>query len=496
MLFNSFEFIVFFPIVVILSLLIPFKHRWKLLLFSSYFFYMWWNPIYIILIFLSTVVDYYCAIKIEQQATKSLKKTYLFFSLFINLGMLCIFKYFNFFAETITYITTILDISFSLPKSNLLLPIGISFYTFQTLSYTIDVYRGKKEAEKHFGYFALFVTYFPQLVAGPIERASVLLPQLKHENNFDYDRITSGLRRMAWGFFKKMVIADRLGMIVNVVYSDPSKYNGLQLIMATVFFAYQVYCDFSGYSDIAIGASRILGVKLQENFDRPFHSKSYTELWRKWHMSIMNWFQDYLYKPLLFRNKKKLNTKNIFARTIQCILIVFAFSGMWHGAAWHYIVFGLLCGLIVIVELIVSKQMRKVERLLRLKKISNLCNGLKILYTFIIFCFCVVLFRANSVKDGVLIYKSIIKYFYNFSFDMTSIKESIRVIVQKFDFVVIIISLLVLELVQIMQYKYDLYRDILKKQNAVIRFGIYLIFLGSILFFSVYEELEFIYFQF
>ena len=293
--FNSIQFIIFFIFVIVFYFILSHKYRWILLLFSSYYFYMCWKPEYIFLILFSTIVDYYCGLKMEGAQNRTYKKLFLTLSLFTNLSVLFAFKYLNFFSDSIRYILNEFNIFYNIPYFNVLLPVGISFYTFQTLSYTIDVYRGQKKAEKHLGIFALYVSFFPQLVAGPIERSTRLLPQFKKENSFDYLRFKNGLLLMLWGFFKKIVIADRLAVLVNTVYNNPIDYQGITLIIATIFFAFQIYCDFSAYSDIAIGASKIMGYDLMKNFNRPYFSKSIAEFWRRWHISSGSWFRDYLY---------------------------------------------------------------------------------------------------------------------------------------------------------------------------------------------------------
>lgn len=457
---------------------------------------MWWNPFYIVLILLSTVVDYFCAIEIEKKKDRRDKRTILLLSYMTNFGLLFIFKYYNFFADAAESLLGFFISGFSLPVSKLLLPVGISFYTFQTLSYTLDVYRGKKKAEKHFGYFALFVTFFPQLVAGPIERASVLLPQLKEEHKFDYYRITSGFRRMALGYFKKCVIADRLAITVDLVYANPTNFNSFQLIVATLLFSYQIYCDFSGYSDIAIGASRVLGITIQENFDRPFHSKSLTELWQRWHMSIMKWFKDYIYMPLLFRNKKNLKPEMILRRTIEAILCVFVFSGLWHGSALHYVVFGLMTGIIVIFEMLISKKTKIIQAKLKDSWFDKIIQCFKVTYVYIIFSFCVVMFRADSVSMALNIWMKIISEFSVSPYTATSVSAMLFEVISNENLIVFILSFLMLEVLQIMQYKYDIYEDIIKKSNVVVRFMVYYIILGFIIYFSIYSESQFIYFQF
>lgn len=337
MLFNSLQFLIFFPIVILLYYLLPHSKRWIFLLLASYYFYMSWNPAYIVLILISTLVDYFAAIKMSEQDNINKRKIYLFFSLFANLGLLFIFKYFNFFNDSVRLLFQSLGVNYGVPSLSLLLPVGISFYTFQTLSYTIDVYRGVTKPERHFGIFAVYVSFFPQLVAGPIERSERLLPQFRvpvipNENNF-----SSGMKLMVWGFFKKVVVADNVAIIVNQVYNNVNEYQGLPLIIATFLFAIQIYCDFSGYSDIAIGSARVMGIHLMKNFNTPYFSKSITEFWKRWHISLSTWFRDYVYIPLGGnRVSKPRHYLNLF--------LTFLISGLWHGANWTFVIWGALHG--------------------------------------------------------------------------------------------------------------------------------------------------------
>ncbi|MGL6168515.1 MAG: MBOAT family O-acyltransferase, partial [Fusobacteriaceae bacterium] len=345
MLFNSLQFLIYFPIVVLLYFLLPFKFRWIWLLIASYFFYMNWNPKYAILMGTSTLVTYLSGILIEKSNSileenqrNKMRKLWVFLSFGINLSILFFFKYFNFLGTNITYILSKIHIGVKIPNFDMLLPVGISFYTFQALSYTMDVYRGDVKAQKNLGKYALFVSFFPQLVAGPIERSTHLLAQIDKEYNFEYERVKNGLLLMLWGLFKKIVIADRLAVLVNTVYNNPTNYEGFVLIIASVFFAFQIYCDFSSYSDIAIGAANVMGYDLMKNFNRPYFSKSIGEFWRRWHISLGTWFRDYLYFPLGGSKVSK-------SKRYRNIMVVFLVSGLWHGASWNFIVWGGLHGI-------------------------------------------------------------------------------------------------------------------------------------------------------
>lgn len=308
-----------------------------LLLAASYYFYGSWRWDYLILIVLSTLIDYTCGLWLDSEENPVKRKIALGMSLFTNLGVLVVFKYLDLFIGTANSLFESTGSAFSIPYMNLLLPVGISFYSFQTLSYTIDVYRREMKAERHFGYFALYVTYFPQLVAGPIERADRLLPSLRETHAFSPVNLSAGFKLMAWGFFKKIVLADRLGILVDQIYGAPESYNGFPLVLATVAFAFQIYCDFSGYSDIARGAARMMGVELMINFKAPYLSRSISEFWSRWHISLSTWFRDYLYIPL--GGNRRSNTRVAFN-----IFVVFLLSGLWHGANYTFLAWGAVHG--------------------------------------------------------------------------------------------------------------------------------------------------------
>src|SRR4051812_32350047 len=324
MLFNSLEFALFFPIVCGLYFAAPIRARVPLLLTASCVFYMAFIPAYIAILFVTILIDYVAGICIERSQGAG-KRAWLIGSIVSTCAVLFVFKYFNFFTSSFTSVAQMLGWQVSDLQQNIILPIGLSFHTFQSLSYVVEVYHGRQKAEKNFITYATYVMFFPQLVAGPIQRAPNLLRPFPGEHAFDYDRITSGLKRMALGFFKKLVVADRLALYVNDVYAAPQNYNGLQLTIATLFFAYQIYCDFSGYSDIAIGSARVLGFRLMENFNTPYYSTSVNEFWRRWHISLSTWFRDYLYIPLGGNRVGPI-------RQTANIILTFGVSGLWHGA--------------------------------------------------------------------------------------------------------------------------------------------------------------------
>ncbi len=398
--FCTLEFILFFAAVFILYFKIPKKYQWVLMLVSSYYFYMCWRAEFIILIIASTVMNYFFAICIERTTSDSKKKIWLAFSLSSNLLLLFYFKYTNFFVENINILFHTLSLHYSIPAFDIILPIGISFYTFQTMSYIMDVYRGTVKAERHFGYFALFVTYFPQLVAGPIEKAQNLLPQLKAEHEFSYENAVYGTKLMVWGFFKKLIVADTLAIYVDLVYNDLcSVTSGLTLMIATFFFAIQIYCDFSGYSDIARGCARIMGIELMVNFKSPlFFSKSTKEYWRRHHISLTNWFREYVYIPL-GGNRKGLVRKYLNNTA------TFLLSGLWHGADWTYVIWGGLQSIYLNAGDFLRRKLRRGH----IVEIPNrvMQNFASTIVTCCLSCFAWIFFRAENLQDALFIIRNL-----------------------------------------------------------------------------------------
>ncbi len=474
MLFNSIQFLIFFPIVILFYYLLPHKYRWVLLLLASYYFYMSWKPEYLILIVVSTVIDYLVALHMAKQDDQKAKRKFLYLSLISNLGILFLFKYFNFFSDSARNFFSLISLDLSWPELKFLLPVGISFYTFQTLGYTIDVYRGRIKPEKHLGIFAVYVAYFPQLVAGPIERAKNLLPQFYEKHIFIYDRVINGLRQMLLGFFKKVLVADNLATIVNIVYNNPYEHNAFSLVIATIFFAFQIYYDFSGYSDIAIGASRVMGIKLMKNFDNPYRSKSISEFWGRWHISLSTWFKDYLYIPL---------GGNRVAVLHWCvnILIVFLISGLWHGANWTFVVWGGLHGIYLVISKLSEKARALTVRKIGLANIPWLHNFVKITITFIMVNIGWIFFRANNIGDAFYIVK---KIFLNFNFDFN---------LQRFQIVVFSSFILLVEV-------YCLLVGVSKIRSIFntfyMRWLLYVLAIFMILFFGDFSNNKFLYFQF
>ena len=399
--FNSVDFMVFFPVVLIIYFLIPKKGRTIWLLFASYFFYMSWNPKYAILIAGSTLITYICGILLEKCSTNGAEKAKLnkiiivAICLVVNLLILVIFKYGNFLIDSVNGILKLLHITVIDGRFNLLLPVGISFYTFQALGYIIDVYRGDVKAEKNLVRYALFVSFFPQLVAGPIERSKNLLSQIQKIQDiklWNAKRVTSGAILMVWGLFIKMVIADRVSILVDTVFDNYYMYGSTELIIAAMGFALQIYCDFNSYSTIAIGAAKIMGFELMENFNTPYFSKNIRDFWSRWHISLSTWFKDYLYIPLGGNRKGKL-------KKAVNLLIVFLVSGLWHGANWSFVVWGGLHGLYQIIADCVKPLRQKIEKYIKTNCFS--WNFAEIFVTFCLVDFAWIFFRADTVSDAI-----------------------------------------------------------------------------------------------
>lgn len=394
MLFNSFQYLLFLPLVCLVYFTLPQRWRMGFLLLASYYFYMCWRWEYVALVIVQTEINFVCGLRMERAKTPGGRKALLLTALALTLAILFFFKYYNFANNSMRAGCSLVGIPYRLPHLDILLPIGISFHTFQTLSYTIDVYRGRVPAEPNFVKFALFVSFFPLLVAGPIERASRLLPQLGREHHLDLERLSSGLKLILWGFFKKVVIADRLAEYVNQIYPHPADFSGATLALATYCFAFQIYCDFSGYADIAIGSARMLGFDLMQNFNLPYFSRSISDFWQRWHISLSTWFRDYVYIPL---GGKRVSSR----RWALNILLVFVLSGLWHGASWTFLIWGGLHGGYYLLEKFFAPYARGLCRSCRLS--AKVQAGLQMVVTFHLVLFAWVFFRADSLHDALFI---------------------------------------------------------------------------------------------
>ena len=398
--FNSLSYIGFLLVNVLVYYLLPYRARAYQLLIASYFFYMCWNPTYALLMLLSTAVTYGCGLLVGARVWNR-RKLWLALSFVLNLAILFFFKYFNFLSDLIGQGLTLLGLSWSPPLLDVLLPVGISFYTFQALGYTVDVYRGDVQPERHFVHYALFVSFFPQLVAGPIERSGNMLRQIKEEHRFRPENLRDGALPVLWGLFKKVVLADNLAVLVNAVYNTPAARSGGEFVLATVAFAIQIYCDFSAYSDIARGSAKMLGFDLMENFRCPYFATSIQDFWRRWHISLSTWFRDYLYFPLGGSRKGK-------ARRLLNLMIIFLVSGLWHGAALTFVVWGLLNGLYQVISILLRPVKEKILSLLHIGEKNPALHVFRILFTFFLTCLAWVLFRANSLTDAAAIFQSLL----------------------------------------------------------------------------------------
>jgi len=443
---------------------------------------MCWNPVFILLILTSTVLDYTISKHLHRSESQTRRRRLLLLSIATNLGILFYFKYYNFLVENLQIILETLSINATIPSHSWFLPVGISFYTFQTLSYTIDIYKRQNEPESNFLKFALYVSFFPQLVAGPIERPQNLLPQFEVKQKFKYSNISSGCKLILWGLFKKLVIADRLSLYVDQVYSNPDAYYGMPIILATVFFVFQVYCDFSGYTDMALGSARLMGYKLMDNFKGPLLSTSMTEFYRRWHISLSTWIRDYVYTPLGLYFREIPLTK----RYILVFIITFVLFGFWHGANWTFIVFGLFQGIILSIETRFRKQRKYYSNNY---KLFNLLGWIS---TIIFWTFSCLLFRSNNINDSFTLIASIFDY-RDFNF------WNINIAPDKVGIVELKISLffcLILIATHFIEYKTSII-EFLNKRSYITRHLVYFLLISSVIIFGEYGSYkQFIYFQF
>lgn len=482
MLFNSLHFLLFFPLVAVLHFLLPHRYRWFLLLIASYYFYMSWQPGFVFLIIVSTTVAYFTGLRMGKIAEKRRRRKYLLLSIAVNLGVLFFFKYFNFFNDTLGGLARLWSLPGPTLHLQVLLPVGISFYTFQTLSYTIDVYHGKIRPERHPGVFAVYISFFPQLVAGPIERARNLLPQFALRAVVDYGRITDGLKVMLWGFFLKIVIADRLGYIVDEVYNNIYEHQSLDYLIATYAFSFQIYCDFAGYSFIAIGAAKVLGFNLMDNFRRPYFSKSVGEFWKRWHISLSTWFRDYLYIPL---GGNRVGRR----RWLVNILIVFVLSGLWHGAGWTYVVWGGLHGLYLVCSQLTLGARKSFAAAFRPERFGRAYSLGRVLVTFHLVALAWVFFRANTLGDALHVLGSLGS---GINFESLAMKG---LGLPREEIVLAGLSIAFMEFIHVVQERGKM-RKFLDEKHVAFRWSVYIALIVAIVLFGIFEKRDFIYFQF
>ena len=500
MLFNSIEFLAFFPIVAIAYFVFPHRVRYLWLLVCSYYFYMCWNPVYVLLLLFSTVITYTCSLMIDSVGRKAgdeeapkhlkMKQGFIALSVIMNLGVLAYFKYANFLIDNLNMLMANMHVTFQVPAVDVLLPVGISFYTFQALGYTMDVYRGKIRAERNFFKYALFVSFFPQLVAGPIERTENLLRQFDEKHKLSFEALRSGFLLMLWGYFLKLVLADRIAIFVDAVYNNYTTYQGWYLIVASVLFAFQIYCDFAGYSIIAKGAAEIMGFKLMDNFNAPYFSGSVSEFWRRWHISLSSWFKDYLYIPLGGSRKGSL-------RKYTNLLVVFGVSGLWHGANWSFVVWGMINGLYQIVGYVLKPVRDLMVSVLRLDRNTLSHKLFRVVFTFIVIDISWVFFRAENIGAAWEMLSSMWNA-QNIAilFDDSLFKLGLDVK----NFEIMMGAIFVLMAADWLKYRGICVREVICRQELWFR---WLFMIASVLFIVVYgvwgsgfSEASFIYFQF
>ncbi len=478
MLFNSLTFIIFLCITVALYYLLPQKATSFMLFIASCIFYMWWEPIFIVLILFVTLVSYISARLMDKYPAR--KKATLIISLILSFSLLFIFKYAVFFNDTLIWLCG--RLSLKAPKHfDILLPMGISFFTFQAVSYVIDVYRNEYKSEKSFLKLALFVMFFPQLVAGPIERADRLLSQLSVKHKFHAKNFSLGIKLMLMGYFKKVVISDRAAMLVDTVYNSAHNFTGLSLIIATLLFAVQIYCDFGGYTDIARGCAKLLGIDLMQNFDRPYFAFSIKDFWRRWHISLSTWFRDYLYIPM---GGSRCST----ARKYFNLFVTFAVSGLWHGANWTFVIWGTLHGIYQIIGDLKNKLLQK----LGLSEVQKLFKPFAILITFVLVVFAWIFFRANTVSDAFYIIQNL-----KFELSKQYLYETLLSLgIGLYDQLMLLIAIAWLFMTDAISFKYDIH-TLLSKTIFPVRFVYYYILAAFILLAGVFSGGgQFIYFQF
>jgi len=464
---------------------------------------MAYRPFLIFLLGYIVVVNYFVSLKFKSLAPGS-KKILFIFSLILNLLPLMLFKYLNFIIGNLNFISNVLEIKYTLRSFDIILPIGISFYTFKAISYLAEVYWGRIDAERNFKSLSLYIIFFPELLAGPIDRPQNLIPQFQVQNNFDYVRVMEGIKLLAWGLFQKMVIADRLSILVDKIYSTPGQYSGVYLIIATIFFAFQIYADFSGYSDIAIGAGKILGYDLMLNFNRPYFSKSVAEFWRRWHISLSTWFRDYVFLPVTYSMARKISAfKHIRIRAdmwAYCtgILVTMFLAGLWHGAGWNYVSWGSLIGMYMVISQLSRKARKKIVKKIRLNKFPNVYKAFQVLITFCLISFAWIFFRANSLADAIYIISHLASGFDKLLTLRAFLSEFLNINnigLNSFDFFIAAAGICLLIYVQLLQRKSSV-SDLIMKKPPVVKFALYLLFFACLFLFGNLSSSQFLYFRF
>ena len=484
MLFNSIDFAIFLPIVFILYWFATKKNlrvQNILLLVSSYFFYACWDWRFMFLLIFSTLLDYFTGIKIYESTNHRKKMFWLWFSVIINLGFLGVFKYYNFFATSVANGLSLLGFQANMSSLQIILPVGISFYTFHGLSYVIDLYKNRIKPERNFVDYSVFVSFFPLLVAGPIERATHLLPQIRKKREFDYSKAIDGLRQILWGLFKKIVIADNCAEYANTIFNNSAAYSGSTLVLGALFFTFQIYCDFSGYSDIALGTARLFGIDLLKNFAFPYFSRDIAEFWRRWHISLSSWFKDYLYIPLGgSRGGMWMKIRNTF--------IIFLVSGFWHGASWTFIVWGFLNALYIMPSIIFDTHRNNLDTVAKGKLLPTIKEISSIGITFGLTVFAWIFFRANGMSHALSYVSGI------FSASLFTLPKFIGMSEALTTIILVVIFMIVEWIGRENQYALEIIKTV---RSKVIRWSFYLVILLTVYFYGNFgETVEFIYFQF
>ncbi len=483
MLFNSVAFAIFFTVTVIVFYILPVKARWVWLLAASCFFYMYTHPVLVVIPFFIALVSFVCGIYIDKAPAEKTKQSIFLLAAIANLGILVFFKYTNFLASFFVDVANSIGHIFNSsgkslsnpPLLNLLVPLGISYITFQALGYLIEVKNGNHAAEKNFGHFLTYILFFPKIISGPIERAHHFLPQIVQQKKFNYGQVTGGLRLMLWGFFKKLVIADRLLIYDDAVINNYPHHNGNTLLVASIIYSIQLYADFSGYTDIALGLAKILGFEMTQNFNRPFFAKSISEFWRKWHISLSKWFLDYVYNPIVISRRDWGKWSAVFGFTITFVLL-----GWWHGPNWTYIVFGLLQSIALCIEFLTRSARKKMRS--KIPAVVNNAGGMII--TFLFFCFSGIFFRANTVSDAFRVVKKISAFNGPVFFATPS------------EVIFCVLGILILFFVDAGKEFYGGRFPFFSSENWLVRKVAYAILIIIILIMGVFDGGQFIYFQF
>ena len=490
MLFNSFNFLVFFPVVVLLYYLLPQRYRNFLLLAASIYYFMDFIPAYAMILLAAVAISYGTGLLIAG-SQGGLRTVWFTIGTAMLCGILLVFKYYGFIGQNLAHLSRAIGWNYGLPSLRLALPIGISFFTFKAISYLVEVRRGNLPPERNVVVHALYIAFYPGLLAGPIDRPQHLLPQFHEEHRFYYGQVADGLKLMAWGMFKKIVVADRLAEYVNLVYAEPGKYHGWPAILASYFFAFQIYCDFSGYTDIARGAARVMGFRLTENFRRPYFAKSISEFWTRWHISLSSWFRDYVYLPINYALLRTLEGKgwrrtDLGAYAIAAMATM-ALAGLWHGASWNFVVWGILFGAYMVISVLTKRRRRSITNTLGLGKQQALHRTLKVLVTFHLVLLAWVFFRASDLPAAFTMLRSMA--------DVSWQRPGINII-DSFSLLVSLASIAILTTADLIQRRTSA-SALLQRMPTALRWGLYYsLAMAIILFGKIYSKQQFIYFQF